>query len=141
MSNTVILKGFYGVRKEAKAATAITPGDFLSYGPSGVSRAAAAGVEKLVAVENEVVGWDLNHDYAINENVLYEAVHSGQEVNALVAAGAAAIAAGDAVKISANGKVAKATLPTDIAGVVGYSMVALDNSGGGSPARLRVEIA
>jgi len=140
-SNTIILKG-WGVRKEAKAATVITPGQFITIGATGLSRAAAGAVEKTVAVENEVIGKDLNTDYAIGDNVLYEAVHSGQEVNALLAQGAGNTAVvGSPLKVGTLGNLVVGALPADVAALIGYAMEAKDNSGGSAPVRLRVEIA
>jgi hypothetical protein len=141
-SNTVILKG-WGVRKEAKAATVITPGDFITIGATGLSRAAAGAIEKTIAVEAEVTGKDLNTDYAVGDNVYYEAVHSGQEVNALLAFGAGNTAVvGSPLKVAAStGKLAVGALPADVAALVGYAMAAVDNSGGSAPVRIRVEIA
>src|SRR5215475_1722979 len=114
MPNTVVLKG-RGIRKEAKAGSAITPGMFVALNSSGVliPSTAGGGIAPNVAVENEVLGWDLNHDYVTNENVLYESVTSGQEIYALLAASVVA-AVGGPLKLTTAGTVTPATLPTDL---------------------------
>src|SRR5690606_17830018 len=56
---------------------------------------AATTAQRAFAVENEVVGKGIDHDYAAGDNVLYEVLPPGAEVYALVPASAAAIVIGD----------------------------------------------
>jgi hypothetical protein len=80
------------------------------------------------------MGGDLDTAYAINDRVLYAHCKAGAEFMGLVAAGAPAIAYDDPIALAAGGTVKKGTEATSI----GRARAALDNSGGGAPARLRV---
>lgn len=173
---TIRLKG-QGSRFEAIAAGTITPGHFLKYSSSGVAvqSSARARGPMLIALENELVGLGIDDNYSANDNVQCEFLYPGMWVNSLVAAGAAAIVAGDMLELSTDGTVKKAVPLTDAAGsaiatgimidvggafaqatlnnnfatvaaivaaggAMAMAIDALDNSGGGSPARLRIVI-
>lgn len=146
--NTVILKG-NGIRKEGKASAAITPGHLIEFGGANdlrVHATAAANARKAFAVENDLVGDGIATAYATGERVQYEVFGSGCEVYALVAASATAITKGAALESAGDGTLrilttAAATTQAQRDGVVAYALEAVDNSGGGSPARIKVEIA
>ena len=92
------------------------------------------------------VAGSIDTDYAVGETTRFGAFHAGQEVNALVAAAAPAILEGDALESAGDGTlrklvVAAATAQSARDSIVGYALVALDNSGGGSSARLAVRVA
>lgn len=145
--NTIVLKG-NGIRKERAAEAAITPGDLIEVTSTGtVQRHSTAGgnAQRAFAVENEVVGKEISEDYAAGDNVLYEVLPPGCEVNALVAAGAAAIVKGDYLESDGTGKLRKlatsaATSEAQRASVVAVALEDVDNSAGGSPARIIVEL-
>jgi len=93
--------------------------------------------QKLFAQTNLAVAGDIDLEYANGETVSYGAYHSGQEVNALVAAGAAAIADGAPVTSAGDGTLKIGT----VANAIGYAIEAVDNSGGGSAVRIQIRVA
>lgn len=145
--NTVVLKG-NGIRKEGKASSAITPGHLVEFG--GVNDLRAHGVvavnaRKAFAVENDLIGGGIDTAYATGERVQYEVFPAGCEVLALVAPAATAIPKGAALESAGNGTLRILTTSASTSqahrdGVVAYALEAVDNSGGGSAARIRVEI-
>ena len=145
--NTIVVKG-YPMRKEAVAAEAITPGHLMSLNSSNrlIKHAVAAGNSNATfAIENEVFGQGIDVAYANNDNVLYGIFAPGDEVNALVAASAAAIVIGDYLESAGNGTLRKvttaaATADTSRSSIVAKALQAVDNSAGGSQARILVEI-
>ena len=153
MARTVILKGS-GVRSEAPAAAAITPGHLLQLtGTGSVLPHGGAGqnAAPMFAVENDVVGQDIDTAYQTNENVIYEVLPKGAVVNALVAAGASAISAGGFVESAGDGTV-RAHIPQTVNeggtatvtiysnNIVGMALESVDNSAGTSPARIKIQI-
>lgn len=175
--NTIVIKG-RGLRKEALAAGAITPGHLVKYNSAGkfVVQATASGVvAKRFAVEQELAGTDIDTAYASGDTVFAEVVQSGSEVYALVAASAAAIVVGDLLVSAGDGTLKKAVdltaaagtavttgiiadvgaSPTqttinngfatvaalgNYAGAIAVALEAVDNSGGGTAARILVEV-
>jgi len=144
--NTIILKGD-GIRKEADAAGTITPGHLVEFDASGdlvVHATAGGNARKAFAVENDLIGNGITDNYVSGDRVQYNVFRSGDEVYALVPAGAAAIAIEAALESAGDGTLvnvgtATATGGTDI--VVAYALEAVDNSGGGTAARIKVEVA
>jgi hypothetical protein len=125
---------------EAAATEAITPGML-------VDRASATTVEANdvtgdgnkrveVAVENDIFGGGIDDAYAAGDTVISQILRSGCEFMGLVAAGAAAITYDAYVTTAAGGYLAVGTQ----ANAVAKARQALDNSGGGTPARLRVVV-
>jgi len=147
MPKTIILKG-NGIQKEGKAGGTITPGhlvDRTSTDTVVVHAVAAKTASAMFAKENEVIGRDIDTVYTINENVIFEACHSGMEVYALVAAAAAAIVIGDDLESAGDGTLRKvvtdaATDDTQRHSLVARAIQAVDNSAGGVPARIKVEV-
>lgn len=146
---TIVLRG-RGIRKEAIADTgsAIVPGMLLER-PNATEVAehstAAANAAPMFAVENEVVGKDIDEVYAVGDNVLFEVMSPGTEVYALLAAGATAVTAGAFLESAGDGTLRilstdAATDDTQRASVVAVALEAVDNSGGGTTARIRVEV-
>lgn len=151
--NTVVLKGG-GIRKEAKAAGAITPGHLLQRNAAGtvqVHGTAGGNASPLFAVENEVFGKAISDAYALSDTVLYEFLAPGAEAYALVGAGAAAVTAADLLESAGDGTLRKHT-PQAVAeaGAANYTVFVrapiaraletVDNSGGGAAVRIKVEI-
>ncbi len=122
--NTTIIKG-RGIRKEAAAGAAVSPGDFIERDSSGeFIRNAIAGSQsrRLIAVENEIFGDGIEVDYAAAQQVLAESTIPGMEVYARLAINAAAIVIGDLVELAADGSVALYTPAVDLtegAGAIG----------------------
>jgi hypothetical protein len=112
MTLNVVLKGHSGAQyKEADAAEAITPGHLVALNASGaaIKQTRVGTVPQRVALENHWIGGGLNDAYAINDRVVYQHLQSGAEYQALVAAGAPAIAYGDLLESAGNGTVRKGT--------------------------------
>ena len=148
MPNTIILYG-QGCRKEGIASEAITPGHLVEFGGSNDLQkhgTAAGNARKAFAVENDLIGDGINDAYATGEQVQYNVFQSGDEVYALVADGATAITKGAGVESAGDGTVritstSSATSDLERDGIVGYALEAVDNSGGGSAVRIRIEVA
>ena len=144
---TIRVKGD-AVRKEALAGGAINPGHLVVLNSSGnvvVHPSAATNAAPSFAVENEVIGADIDTAYASGDNVLYEHMQRGAEVHALVAASASAIVIGDYLESAGDGTLrilsaSAATAQSARASVVARALEAVDNSGGGSEARILVEV-
>jgi hypothetical protein len=131
------------------AATAIIPGMLVEETTAGTVQehsTAAANAQKLFALTDLPIGGTIDDVYAVATTVRYGAAHSGQPVYGLVAAAAAAIVIGDVVESAGDGtlRIASADAATDTAqrdAIVGYAMEAVDNSGGGAVARIKVRVA
>ena len=138
LPRVILLRG-RGERREAPAAAAITPGMLIAYNTSGsfVPHPTAAGAaRKIFAVENDHNGKGIDDAYATNDYVQGEELTSGCDVNALVAAGHAAIARGAKLESAGNGTLRAVTAGFPIA----EALEAVDNSGGGAAARIKVTI-
>jgi hypothetical protein len=128
------------VYNERTATEAITPGML-------VNPVAAGTVEKNdltgdgngtveVAVENDIFGGGIDDDYAIGDTVISQILRPGCEFMGLLAASATAVVFDDYITLAAGGFVAKGTR----ANAIGMAREAVDNSGGATPARLRVAV-
>lgn len=135
---TIRLKGM-GIRMERPAAGAITPGHLVKLGSGNtftVQNTANAKVPTVFALENELIGLGIDDNYASGDNVQAEHMYPGMQVNALVAASAAALVIGDLVEQSTDGTVRKLVTGTPL----GMVLVAIDNSAGASPARCQIAL-
>lgn len=146
MSNTILLKGD-GVFKEATAGGAITPGMFLIRNSSNqvvVHATAAGNIFPLIALEEEDFGAEISDAYGSGDRVRMVVPQPGSEIYALVAAAAAAIVVGDLLESDGAGMLRKYTAPAaaagNVRGIVARALEAVDNSAGGSAARIKVEI-
>lgn len=138
--NTICLKtNGNPYRKEGKAQGAITPGDFIERASDGdFIRHTAVGTNSLLyAVENTSNGGGIDDDYATGDNVLANYAQSGDEVYGFVAASAVAIVIGDPLEFDGAGGFKK---DADGSNTQAYALTAVDNSAGGSKARIKVEI-
>lgn len=145
-AHTVLLKG-RGVQKEAAAGGAITPGMLINYTTSStvvVHASADANAVPMFALENEDVGKDLNSAYASGEQTRFILPERGAEIYALLPASAAAVVVGDLLASNGAGYLKKTAAPTvaitNVTSIVARALEAVDNSGGGSPVRIRVEV-
>ena len=130
------------------AAAGILPGHLVeeASGTVQVHGTAAANAQRLFAQPNLATAGDIDTAYANGETVSYGVYHTGQEVNALVAASATAILDGDALESAGDGTVRTATADaatdtTQRDSIVGYAMEAVDNSGGGTAVRIKIRVA
>ena len=123
---------------ERDAAEAITPGHVVKENAAGrfIKNTVAANPEvpPLVAVENTIFGGGLDDAYAVDSRVIAQHLRAGCEFMGLVAAGADAIAYDDPVTTAADGTLVVGT----VANMIGRARLAVDNSGGATPARIRV---
>ncbi len=146
---TITLKGNdLVIRKEGIASVAITPGYLIErHSAVGVRphNSAAVNAQKAFAVENDIVGDGIDVDYAIDDTTLYGVFPAGAEVFALVPASADAIVINDFLESAGDGtlRIAATDAATDEgqrAAIVAVALEAVDNSGGGSEARIKVEV-
>jgi hypothetical protein len=146
LPKTILLRG-RGRRREAPAAGSITPGHLLDYNSSGsfVVHATAGGKPPMIVAVEQVIGptagaltggSGIDDAYATNDYVQAEQLFSGCDFYGLVAAAAAAITRGDKLESAGNGTVRKLTTGVPI----GEALEAVDNSGGGAAARLKVAV-
>ena len=137
---TIILKGSEtAISEECPAGGAITPGHLINKNSSGafvVQATASVAVVPRFAVENDLVGKGIDDAYASGDFVQSRICQPGTVVNALVAAAAVAITAGDLLEAHTDGTVKKASTGVAIA----KAEETLDNSGGASPARLKIMV-
>lgn len=142
IDNTILLKTSPEVIQSEKTVTSgqtVTPGDFIEVTSSGeCKRQSVAGADtaKQVALEYALTGKGIDDDYAAGSNVLLANVRSGDIVNAFVAASATAVVIGDSLEFDAAGGLAIVTTGKPVA----VANVAVDNSGGGSKARIQARI-
>ena len=143
MSNQVISlnAGAAGqpILNERLAAGAITPGHLVieASGTVAVNATADALAQKLFAQTNLAVAGDIDTAYAAGETVSYGAYHSGQEVNAIVAANALAITDGAPLASAGDGTLKIGTVATAIA----YATEAIDNSLNAAAVRIKARVA
>jgi hypothetical protein len=137
---STILLGGRPRRFELPAGGAITPGHLVTPNTSGnlvVAPTALLRYPAIIAAENEIVGKGIADAYASGERVLAWACQGGEEIYALVAAAASAIVIGNHLEAAADGTLRLRTTGETMA----IALQAVDNSAGGSPARIRVMIA
>lgn len=138
MANTILLKG-RGTRLEGVAGGAITPGHLVTQNSSGliiVHNTAGGAALKCWAVENDLEGKEISDAYATDDYVQAEILKSGDEVLAFVIAGGAAIVIGDLLEAGGSGGLRK--LASGVA--IAQAIEAVDNSGGGTQARIKVRV-
>lgn len=148
---TVILKGD-PIQKEANAVAAvITPGMLIERNGADVQPHALAGqnASPMFAVENAMIGDDIDHNYLVGENVIFGFFRPGDEVYTLLANGQNA-AAGDLLESDGAGALQVHT-PQAVAegGAANYNLYyrapvvralqALNNTSG-NPARIKAEV-
>ena len=150
-NNTIALKGEY-TRKEAEASEAVTPGELVEFGGSNdIQKHSTAGgnARAAFALENDLVGEGIDDDYDSGDRLQYGVFRQGAEVYALLATGAASavsVSKGSPVESAGDGTVqnwataAEAT-PVEVDNLVGYALESVDNSAGGSEARIKIEVA
>lgn len=155
LPKTILLKGD-GIYKEKAAGVAITPGYLIERNATDefIPHAGAAlNAIPMFAKENDVIGKDIDTDYAIGDNVIAFMPQRGAEVYALVPAAAAAIVINDLLESAGDGTLRKVVDEPAVANtvavgemsnsreaIVARAVEAVDNSGGGVEARIKVEI-
>jgi hypothetical protein len=134
---TVELYGV-GCQHEDVATVAITPGYLVERNATGVAPHSTAGdVANLhFAVEDDMVGDTIDDEYAIGANVIFKTYAAGSGIYAVVAAAATAITKGAFLASAGDGTLELAG--TDVIAVA-QALEAVDNSGGGTEVRIKVE--
>lgn len=126
--------------KELVAAGTITPGHLLaitSAGKYAVHPTAGGRALTVFAEAADYNGKGIDDNYVANDNVFAWICARGSEVNALVAAAAPAVAVGDYLASAGDGTLKKSTTPAEY---IAQALTAIDNSAGGSPARVQAII-
>ena len=139
-AKTITVKG-RGIGKEGVAGGAITPGMLVVLNSSNAviaNNVAGRAAPLNFARENELIGKGIDVAYALGDTVMYETLFPGCEVNTLVAAAAPAIVIGDRLASNGAGGVKKGNGTTDVE--IGIALQAVDNSAGGSLARILMEV-
>jgi hypothetical protein len=135
---TVLLKG-NPIRKEAAAGGTITPGHLVARANTGkfvVQASADIDVAKAFALEADLIGKGIDDNYAADDQVQVAYCRPGDEIYALLPANAAAVVIGDFLQSNGNGALKK--LASGVA--IAVALEAVDNSGGATPARIKVEV-
>lgn len=124
------------IKKEAKALSTITPGQFIERAPGGVRRHTTAGgpAQLSIAKEMAMVGGTIDEDYLTNDLVEYFIAGPGETFYGLLAAGQN-VSVGDLLSVI-GGNLREAQ-PGDH--IVAQALEAVNNSGGADPARIRAE--
>lgn len=135
---TIELYG-WGCQHEATALGDITPGMLVERATGGVqAHSSAAGPANLhFANEFGMTGGTIDDAYEEDDDVIFTTYVPGSGIYALVAAGATAITEGVLLASAGDGTLAVAG-NDEVA--VAQALEAVDNSGGATTARIRVEV-
>lgn len=141
MANTILLRGAkLTTRKEANCgSTGITPGMLVEIDASSSDAKPQTGdgarCQVAVAFENEIFGNGIDVAYIEDDQVLYDIYPSGSEFLGYVAAATSAIANRAFVTPDGAGGLKTGTAANGI----GIALEAVDNSGGSTFVRIKVE--
>ena len=129
--------------REYAASAAITPGMLIEVAAAGTVAAhgtAQGSAQRLFAIENLGNAGVVDTAYATGDNTHTYAATNGDRIYALVSAGTAAIAAGDLLASDGAGGVITATGAAGNSKLIGRALEAVDNSGGGTAVRIKLEV-
>lgn len=149
-SKTIVLKG-QGVRREAVANAAITPGmlvEIMSTGKIRKHATAGGNMVQMFAVEDDLQGNGISTDYAASSIAQYNVMQRGDEVFALLKNGETAVI-GSLLESDGAGQLQvhvadDSSSPVVSNQIVGVAVEAVDMSGssGADPSgRIKVMIA
>lgn len=129
------------IAREGLATVAVVPGMLLARSATGVKpHDVDSGVANLhFAVEDGAQGRTIDDGYAINDTVHFVTVPPGAAINALLAAGSAAVVKGDKLVSDGDGTLKKLVAATG-GTVVAEALEAVDNSAGVTRARIMIEV-
>jgi len=118
LNKTILIKSFYSVQVEGKAAAAITPGMLVERTSAAVDTlqaqaAAAANCQKMVALEDDLQGNDIDDAYATGAPVKARIALPGDEL-LLVLATSQVIVKGDKLESAGAGLVRKLNAGTPL---------------------------
>lgn len=138
----IVLEGeLFQNHEEYPANAALKPGHLVQVMSTGKVRKnadATIACRALFAKECGMIGRNIDTAYAADDIVGCHSAQHGHLIYAWAPAGAAAIVKGDKLKSDGTGCLIKIAASTDF--VVGQAEEALDNSGGGAEARLKVRV-
>lgn len=130
MANKILLGGHVDREyEEGKADAAITPGDLVKRtSPTSFIRHATAGgsAEPLFALNAADQNKGIDDDYAAGDAVAVVVAKRGDEILALLPAGAAAVAFGDQIESGGGGTVRKASGATRAKVTIGSGNAAVE---------------
>lgn len=138
MGNTILLKG-RGVRLERVAAETITPGMLVNVDSTDklIKHATEGGASmKAFAVENDLEGKEITDNYVADDYAQAEILRNGDEVYTFIEANGTAVVIGDLLESAGDGTLQKLTTGVAIA----QALEAVDNSAGGTPARIKARV-
>jgi len=132
-------KGEPFIHEGIAAADGILPCHLVKEGSTtvAVNNDNGSKAQPLFVQLNAPIGGDINTSYKAGETVRYGAYHTGQEVTALVAAGALAITKNTPLTSAGDGTLKVGTVDN----AVGYAREAVDNSGGSTVVQILIRIA
>ncbi len=140
---TIRLKGV-GRRIEKVAQGTITPGNLVALTRSdGFIRhpSAANKTSAMFALENELIGLGIDDNYVANDYCQVEHFHQGDWVLATLAASATKVWEGDFLESDGAGNLRLVGADyQEGATAIAQAMETVDNSGGGTVARIMVAI-
>lgn len=134
--DVIILRGDPPL-SEALADAALFPGHAVELTATGVRKQATADKDTALRVvrENDLVGGTIDDTYATGDNCYYHVLRPGDEAQVRVAAAAVAIVVGDQLEFTGDGTLNKLAAGKAVA----EALEAVDNSGGGSEAFIKVQ--
>ena len=155
VSKTIDLNG-YAIRKEGTAGGTVTPGHLVTFDSSAdyvVHPTAGGNASAQFAHENDIAGDGIDVDYLATNQIQVVVFKIGGEVNALLAANAEAIVAGDFLESAGDGTLRLHGAPQadsngslgegetlQLKAIVAQAMEDQDNSGGSGTLRIRVQV-
>lgn len=137
--NTILLKGD-PLRKEALAGGVVTPGDLLTWSAGTLivnATAADVDAQNMVAAENDLRGDGIDTDYASGDQVQYFVPRAGDELYMWIETGHAAVVKGAPLESASGGDLQAYSSGR----ILFFAAEDVDNSGGGTHARIQVEAA
>lgn len=150
--HVILLGGDEPVRREFEASATVTPGmlcklvSATTAGPDATDDNEAprkwfADLDPYVDAAANPTTANIDIDYNSGDTVYILACDGGERIQALLAAGAAAVAVNDPLCSAGDGTLRKFVIGTDTGRIVAFADEAVDNSGGASVARIAVEVA
>jgi len=140
---TIRLKGV-GRRIEKAAGGTIKPGSLVALTRSDtfiVHPSASHKTTAMFAVENELLGLGIDDNYVANDYCQVEHFHQGDWVLALLPASASKVWEGDFLESNGDGTLVLVGADyQEGATAIAQAMETVDNSGGGTVARIMVAI-
>lgn len=145
MPNTILLKGNPQIEEYVVTDAVVVPGMLLKLTSGGVRphNSADGAIDlPLFALEMPFYPddtYDIDTSHAVGERVRAAVCPPGTELYAFIEAGAAATAVGSRLASGGDGSLQHVGTPAE-GNVIALALEVVDNSGGGSRARLKVKV-